>query len=150
MKGSQCPYTLCHQPDICICTDWLWWLLWFCFSKDIRWKIAPIATISISVGNPIYLRGVQVLDLEPSDALNATQDSYQPLVENTREPGASEDYRSLENEEGCDERNAVFVDQTGYEGLARSQTHKYQSLAKVGKKKVLCCSNRIMAFSNMY
>lgn len=93
---------------------------------------------------------MQVLDLEPSDALNATQDSYQPLVENTREPGASEDYRSLENEEGCDERNTVFVDQTGYEGLARSQTHKYQSLAKVGKKKVLCCSNRIMAFNNMY
>lgn len=81
-----------------------------------------------TVGNPIYQRGLQVLEFAPDDALSPTQDSYQPLVENTREPGASKEYQDLENEEGCDERKGVSVDQEGYEGLVRNQTHKYQGL----------------------
>ena len=102
-------------------------------------KISSLITITFtSLANPIYLQGPQILELSPSSA----QDSYQPLVANTREPGANDEYRGLENE-GRDEQAGVPVDPTSYQDLVqRNQSQKYQSLvvdSTVEVKTIILC-----------
>ncbi|KAL9959338.1 hypothetical protein ACROYT_G032652 [Oculina patagonica] len=125
---TYCLVVSCLLLEVLVC------VVVYCCVRNKCCKTSPEAckaenTENIVI-NPIYQPGSQRPQIsKPIPA----QEPYQPLVVDTRGPGASAEYRGLQAGLRDDPRIGVPVDQTDYQDLDQTeQTQKYQGLVAEG------------------